>query len=122
MQQRHTLCAQSAVRSIATVQNQYLGEAYFLRAFYYFHMVNMWGAIPYNDAPITAQNTTPTRMPEAEVYGKILSDLDQSISYFEASGYKTKAEGRANYWAARAIKARVLLYAASWLEGQLGRL
>lgn len=105
----------------ATVQNQYLGEAYFLRAFYYFHMVNMWGAIPYNDAPITAQNTTPTRMPEAEVYGKILSDLDQSISYFEASGYKTKAEGRANYWAARAIKARVLLYAASWLEGQLGK-
>ena len=110
-------CAQIS----AALQNQYLGEAYFLRAFYYFHMVNMWGAVPYNDAPIEAQNTAPVRMPEAEVYGKILSDLDKSISYFETAGYKTKAEGRANYWAARGIKARVLLYAASWLEGQLGK-
>ena len=38
-----------------------------------------------------------------------------------AADYKTKAKGRANYWAARALKARVLIYAASWLNGQLGK-
>ncbi|MBS5894269.1 MAG: RagB/SusD family nutrient uptake outer membrane protein [Prevotella buccae] len=102
-------------------KQQYLGEAYFLRAFYYFHMVNIWGAVPYNDAPIKSQNLNPIRMSEEMVYGKILADLDTSIKEFEAADYKTKAKGRANYWAARALKARVLIYAASWLNGQLGK-
>lgn len=100
-------------------KSQFLGETYFLRAFYYFHMVNIWGDIPYNDAPITSQNLAPVKTPQNEVYGKILADLDESIKDFEAADYKTKADGRANYWAARAFKARVLLYAASWLGGQL---
>ena len=102
-------------------KNRNLGEAYFMRAFYYFHMVNIWGAIPYNSAPITAQNFSPVRTPENVVYGNILNDLDESIAKFEAAGYKTKTEGRANYWAARAFRARVLLYAASWLGDQLGQ-
>lgn len=100
------------------VKNRHLGEAYFLRALYYFNMVNIWGAIPYNDAPVTAQNMNPVRTPENEVYGKVLADLDESINYFTTAGYYTKADGRANYWAARSLKARVLLYAASWLNGQ----
>lgn len=102
-----------------TLRSQYLGEVHFLRAFYYFHMVNIWGDIPYNDAPITSQNLAPVKTPQNEVYGKILADLDESISDFDAANYRTKADGRANYWAARAFKARVLLYAASWLGGQL---
>ena len=103
----------------AGTKNQYLGEAYFLRAFYYFHMVNIWGAVPYNDTPSTSQNFSPVRVAENEIYGKILADLDKSIEYFDAANYKKKNEGRANYWAARAFKARVLLYAASWIKGQL---
>lgn len=100
---------------------QYLGEAHFMRAFYYFHLVNIWGDIPYNDAPITSQNLQPVKTPQNEVYGKILADLDESIKDFDAADYRTKADGRANYWAARAFKARVLLYAASWIGGQLGQ-
>lgn len=102
-------------------KNQYLGEAYFMRAFYYFHMVNIWGPVPYNDAPVSSQNFNPTRMPEANIYGRILADLDKSIEHFKAANYNTKTDGRANYWAARGMKARVLLYAASWLSGQLGQ-
>ena len=98
-----------------TAKSQYLGEVYFLRAFYYFHMVNIWGPIPYNSVPVTSITTDPERMPEEEVYSNILADLDQSIQAFEDAGYMTKADGRANYWAARAFKSRVLLYAASWL-------
>lgn len=101
-----------------SVKNQYLGEAYFLRAFYYLHMVNIWGAIPYNSTPISKIDYNPVRMPEEEVYGKILDDLDKSIAAFDAAGYKTKAQGRANYWSAKALKARTLLYAASWLGAQ----
>jgi len=97
------------------VQNQYMGEAYFMRAFYYLHMVNIWGAIPYNSEPPTTIVTDPTRVPEEVVYGNILSDLDKSIAAFQTANYMIKTDGRANYWASRALKARTLLYAASWL-------
>lgn len=98
-----------------SAKSQYMGEAYFMRAFYYFHMVNIWGPIPYNSEPVSNIVTDPERMPEEEVYSNVLSDLDLAIQAFDQAGYTTKEEGRANYWAARALKARVLLYAASWL-------
>lgn len=97
------------------LRSRFMGEAYFLRAFYYFHMVNIWGPIPYNSEPLTTIFTAPTRLSEEEVYAKILEDLDLSIAAFQAANYMVKSDGRANYWAARALKARVLLYAASWL-------
>ncbi|MBN1821237.1 MAG: RagB/SusD family nutrient uptake outer membrane protein [Prolixibacteraceae bacterium] len=98
-----------------STRSQFMGEAYFLRAFYYFHMVNIWGAIPYNEEAINSIITNPTRTSEEEVYTNILSDLDKSIAAFQDANYMIKTEGRASYWAARALKARVLLYSASWL-------
>lgn len=98
-----------------TVKSQYMGEAHFLRAFYYWHMVNIWGPIPYNSEPFTSIVTNPVKAPEEVIYSNILSDLDNSIAEFETANYKIKTDGRANYWASRALKARVLLYAASWL-------
>lgn len=96
-------------------KNQYLGESYFLRAFYYWHMVNIWGPIPYNSSAADAIEYSPERVSEEVIYSNILSDLDKAIKYFEEAGYDTKAGGRANLWAAKAFKARTLLYAASWL-------
>ncbi|HZL11966.1 MAG TPA: RagB/SusD family nutrient uptake outer membrane protein [Prolixibacteraceae bacterium] len=98
-----------------TLKMQYMGEAYFMRAFYYLHMVSIWGPIPYYTEPVTSVITSAERLPEEEVYSNILSDLDLSIAAFQDAGYMTKADGRANYWAAKALKSRVLLYAASWL-------
>ena len=98
-----------------STRNQYLGEVYFLRAFYYLHMVNIWGPIPYNSEPPTDIVTNPTRVSEEEVYSNILTDIDKSIAAFQAANYVTKADGRASLWAARSLKARTLLYAASWL-------
>jgi starch-binding outer membrane protein, SusD/RagB family len=97
------------------LRTRFMGEAYFLRAFYYLHMVNIWGPIPYNAETMTSIVTDPTRMPEEEVYSNILTDIDKSIKAFEEVGYTIKTEGRANYWSARALKARILIYAASWL-------
>ena len=77
-------------------RNQYMGEVHFLRAFYYFHMVNIWGPIPYNSEPPTEIVTTATRVPEEVVYSNILTDLDNSIAEFEAANYKVKTDGRAN--------------------------
>ncbi len=96
-----------------SIRSQFQGEVHFLRAFYYWHMVNIWGPVPYNSEPFSEVVTTAQRAPEEVIYSNILSDLDKSITYF--AGYKIKTDGRANYWSARALKARVLLYAASWL-------
>lgn len=99
-------------------KNQYLGEVYFLRALYYSQMVALWGPLPYNEEPITesTMTTTPVRQPENVVYGKILKDIDKAIEYFTSAGWTAKhKEGRATLYAAQALKARVALYAASWL-------
>ena len=80
--------------------NQYLGEAYFMRAFYYLHMVNIWGPVPYNTEPPTGIVTDPVRESEEFIYSKILEDLDNSIKSFDAANYRVKTDGRANYWAA----------------------
>ena len=102
-----------------TKQDQYMGEALFLRALYYFHMVNMWGVVPYYTEPIkTATNAAvrdPEGLGEGGVYGHILSDLDNAISKLTN---QDKSTGHVTMSAAYALKARVLLYAASWLMGQ----
>ena len=101
-------------------KEQYLGEVKFLRALYYSQMVATWGPIPYNTEPIAAVSTTPTRMPEAEVYKNILTDIDEAMAHFKAANFVDKKangglQARATYYAAQALKARVALYAASWL-------
>ena len=97
----------------------YLADAYFLRALYYSQMVAMWGPIPYNSEPVTAVNNNPVRVPEAEVYANILNDLKLAMSnYKQANIMNAKAAtatGRAYYYSAEALYARVALYAASWL-------
>ena len=97
----------------------YLGDAYFLRALYYSQMVAMWGPIPYNAEPINAINNNPVRVPEAEVYGNILNDLKLAMDNYKKAnimdGKSATADGRAYYYSAEALYARVALYAASWL-------
>ena len=97
----------------------YLGDAYFLRALYYSQMVAMWGPIPYNAEPINAINNNPVRVPEAEVYGNILADLKLAMDNYKKAnimdGKSATADGRAYYYSAEALYARVALYAASWL-------
>jgi len=93
-------------------KKQHMGEAHFLRAFYYWHMVNIWGPVPYYKEPINELSTESFRDSEELVYSNILADLDEAAKELEGSNAKT---ARVHYWAVRAFKARVLLYAASWL-------
>lgn len=100
-------------------KEKYIGEAYFMRALYYLQMVNIWGPIPYNSERATAMKSTATRLPEEAVYSNILSDIDAALEHLKAGKATAKtADGHANYYAALALKARTLLYAASWLGPQ----
>ncbi|HSO89027.1 MAG TPA: RagB/SusD family nutrient uptake outer membrane protein, partial [Draconibacterium sp.] len=70
------------------------------------------GPVPYYKEPINTLSTESFRDPEELVYSNILADLDEAAKELEGLNAKT---ARVHYWAVRAFKARVLLYAASWL-------
>lgn len=60
------------------VKNPVTAQAYFVRAFYYFHLVRQFGGVPYIDAPITdaEYSSSISRTPADEVYAKIIADLE----------------------------------------------
>lgn len=59
------------------IKNPVTAQAYFARAFYYFHLVRLFGNVPYIDEPVTdiAAISSLNNTPEAEVYENIISDL-----------------------------------------------
>jgi starch-binding outer membrane protein, SusD/RagB family len=91
-----------------------LGEAYFLRAYYYHQLLRYYGGFPIITAlyGIDDDYQTP-RNTFAECVDFIVADLDQAATLLDG---KTFVRGRANKLAAQALKARVLLYAASDLH------
>ncbi|MDV7186440.1 RagB/SusD family nutrient uptake outer membrane protein [Lutibacter sp. TH_r2] len=59
------------------IKNPVVAQAYFARAFYYFHLVRLFGDIPYIDAPIEGDEAYSINLtPESEVYDNIISDLE----------------------------------------------
>ncbi|WP_163397398.1 RagB/SusD family nutrient uptake outer membrane protein [Flavobacterium fluviatile] len=57
--------------------NAIAAQAYFARAFAYYNLVRLFGAIPYIDFAVSNVNdvNTLSKTPENEVYNKIISDL-----------------------------------------------
>lgn len=59
------------------IKNPVTAQAYFARAFYYFHLVRLFGDIPYIDTPVSdidaASSLTLTS--ESQVYDNIIADL-----------------------------------------------
>lgn len=93
---------------------QYKGEISFLRAFYYWHLVETWGAVPIMKEMVTSVETDVIRNSEAEVYDFMISDVNTAIENLKTQTTKT---GRVNLYAAKALKARLLLYLASEYAG-----
>jgi hypothetical protein len=65
------------------VKNPVTAQAYFIRAFYYFHLVRQFGGVPYIDAPITDAEAAGSiaRSSADEVYANIISDLEYAKTW-----------------------------------------
>ena len=103
-----------------TKKNQMLGEVYFLRAFYFNEVVKRFGGMPIMDETsflFPGDNLNKTRDSYKNCINFILADLDRAISMLPVSILETEY-GRANRGAAMALKACVLLFAASPLWQQ----
>lgn len=96
------------------LRDRLLGEAYFLRAYYYQQLVRFYGAVPIIDRPYELnEDYTIARNTYEECINFMVSDLDRAAQLLEG---KPTQNGRATTIAAKALKSRVLLYAASDLH------
>lgn len=91
-----------------------VGQLKVIRAWYYFHMVNLWGGVP---LVTTGSNyETNAILPRAtvdSVYALIQSDLADARSMLPAYyGYTDRA--RPNLYTAEALSAKVYLYRQDW--------
>lgn len=106
---------QSAIDDPAR-QDAIKGEAHFLRAYFYHNLLRAYGGVPIitqvyglNDDLLVARNTF------AETVDFIVQEADMAASLLQL---EPRQMGRATKGAALALKARVLLYAASDLYNE----
>lgn len=95
--------------------NRLLGEAHFLRAFYYHQLLRFYGGVPLVDRPyeLGEADYTLERSSFEDCVNFIVADCDQAAELLSTAA---ATSGRATSIAALALKARVLLYAASDLH------
>lgn len=85
-------------------------ETRFLRAFYYWHVVETWGAMQLNKEPIRTAGTISRRDSEQEIYEFMLEDVQYCIDNLPNDEIPSS---RVTWLAAKAFKARLALYYAS---------
>lgn len=100
-----------------SLKEQYLAEAYYLRAFNYFVMAKRYGGVPlikeaqqYDGSDMEVLRVP--RSTEDETWVFIAEDLDRAISVLPES-YDASNQFRATKYAACALKSRAMLYAGS---------
>jgi tetratricopeptide (TPR) repeat protein len=91
-------------------KQQYTGEAQFLRAFYYFYLVRLFGDVPLVTNPVNSPNegANLTRASAEQVYQFIISDLRSALGLLPET-YNNANRGRATRFAAQTLLAKVYL-------------
>ncbi|MEI7527271.1 MAG: RagB/SusD family nutrient uptake outer membrane protein, partial [Mariniphaga sp.] len=98
------------------LKNRLLGEAYFLRAFYYNKLVNMYGGVPLIKTTFGLTDEFKiARNSFSECVDFMVKDLDLAVSLLPLTCTGNN-RGRATKGAALALKSEILLYAASDLH------
>ena len=90
-------------------KNALYGEVYFLRAYYYFQLVRMFGDVPlFTDKRLgLTESKTLQRSPKVDVYKAIEADLATAIAALPAVQVE---KGRITKYAAQALLGKVLIY------------
>jgi starch-binding outer membrane protein, SusD/RagB family len=91
------------------IRSRSIGEAKFLRALYYFHLVRLYGDVPFYTNAISADESYKiTRSPKAQVYTQIVDDL-KSAETLLPNTTTGNDKGRATAGAAKGLLASVYL-------------
>lgn len=98
-----------------------LGEAYTLRAFCYYWLINLYqqplsaGADQPGIPLKTEVEYRPERVPVGEVYTQILSDIDNGYKLLEGKGFHS-GKGSLSEYSAAAIYANILMFTGNYGE------
>lgn len=111
--------ANTVLQNISTVEMsdelkaQYIGEAKFMRALYYFSLMNFYGGVPlYDESWVVDKSFNEMKEPrstEEQTREFILNDLQAAIDVLPVK-WDDANYGRATKGAAYALKGKVLLY------------
>ncbi len=110
-----------AITGITTARkNQLLGEAYFLRSYYYFSLVTNFGDVPLILAPVKTYQEAfdvAVRAEKSLVWDQIKSDLVLAKGLLPNSKYSSTTEKwRVSKGAVIALQAKAALYTEKWTE------
>ncbi|GAB3913473.1 RagB/SusD family nutrient uptake outer membrane protein [Larkinella knui] len=98
----------------ADIKARILGEARFLRALYYFYLVNTYGPVPVNLEPKNPEALQVEQSPVEDIYTRVIeADLAEAIKNLPAT-YTGADVGRATKGAATALLAKAYLYQKKW--------
>jgi hypothetical protein len=99
-----------------TLRNRLMGEAKFLRAYFYFNLVNIFGEIPLKlSPPLNASELYKPKVSVSTIYDQIEKDLIEATAVLETA-YTGANIGRATKGAAWGMLAKAYLYREKWTE------
>ncbi len=108
-----------------STKKQLLGEAKFMRAFYYFYLVNFFGDVPLALSTDYTVNSIIPRTSAEAIYKQIIKDLKQADSlmsgiYLDGTVTNETVERlRPTKWAAKTLLARAYLYNEEWSNAEV---
>jgi len=98
------------------LKNQYTGEALFLRAYYYFNLVRLFGNVPLITQPLVpADIYNQPQVKAATTYAQIEADLTAAIPNLPVT-IPASEDGRVTQGAAVALLGKVYLYEKKWTQ------
>jgi starch-binding outer membrane protein, SusD/RagB family len=102
-----------AVQMDATQKARIEGEAYFLRAYYYFLLTQVFGDVVLYTKVTPPDELKVPKTARAEIYNQIVADCDAATERLPLS-HSSANVGRATRGAAYALAAKTYLYSKNW--------
>ncbi len=99
----------------ASLKNQLLGEAMFMRGLFYYYLAAYWGNVPILLHTSVATDRTAPNAPRAEVWAQVQADCAQAATMLPAS-YDAANVGRATRGAAYALLGKAYLQDHKWQQ------
>lgn len=95
------------------LKNRIIGEALFLRAYYYFLLTQVFGDVPLFTNIVSPDKLKVPRTPKADIYKQIIIDCDRAAELLPPQ-YSAADVGRPTKGAALALAAKTYLYQKNW--------
>ncbi len=96
-----------------TFSRQIKGELKVIRAWCYYHMTNLFGAIPLVTTTDFGTNSILPRVSNEEIYDFIITDLEEAQTLLRDE-YPSAGHARPNRYTAKALLAKVYLHREEW--------